>query len=141
AELFALVAAAERLTGIPAPKLLTQFGEFIVPDLVKVFGAFLDKRWDALDMLEHTESVIHRAVRLQDDKAAPPRLRISRSGPEQVTIEYSSPRKLCAVAMGIIRGVAKHYGEMITVEETTCMHAGAPQCTLVATRASAAAVA
>jgi predicted hydrocarbon binding protein len=140
-ELFALVAAAERLTGTPARELLEQFGEFIVPDLIKVYGAFLEKKWTALDMLENTESVIHRAVRLQDPNAEPPKLRITRSGADQVTILYSSPRKLCAIAIGIIRGIATHYGEELSVEQTTCMHIGAPQCTLVASRVASAAVA
>ena len=137
-ELFALVAAAEKLSGVPAADLLTQFGEFIVPDLLKVFGAFVDKRWRALDMLENTETVIHRAVRLQDSNAEPPQLRITRSGPDEVVIIYSSKRKLCAVAKGIIRGVATHYGEPLELEETTCMLQGAPECTLVTRRAQTA---
>lgn len=140
-ELFALVRAASRRTGIPTRELLLQFGEFIVPDLMKVFGAFVDKSWGALELLENTESVIHRAVRLQDPKAEPPKLRIRRNGPDEVTIVYTSARKLCAVAIGIIRGVATHYGEAISVEETTCMHHGATECTLIASRVQAAAVA
>ena len=137
-ELFALVGAAEKLSGVPAQNLLLQFGEFIVPDLLKVFGAFVDKRWRALDMLENTESVIHRAVRLQDANAAPPQLRITRAGTDEVVIVYSSPRKLCAVAKGIIRGIAKHYGENLAIDEKTCMLEGAPECTLVTTRTASA---
>ena len=137
AEFFALVAATERMSGIAAPTLLNQFGEFIVPDLMKVFSAFVDDKWNALDLLENTESVMHRAVRLQDPNAEPPRLRIIRSGPDRVTILYSSPRKLCAVAIGIIRGVATHYGESLRVEQTTCMHTGARECTLVTSRVAA----
>ncbi|MGQ0537366.1 MAG: heme NO-binding domain-containing protein [Gemmatimonadaceae bacterium] len=141
AELVALLGAASRVSGIAVPDLLIGFGEFIVPDLVKVYGAFVDKSWTALDLLENTESVIHRAVRLQDPNAAPPRLRIERPGPTQVVIRYSSPRRLCAVAKGIIRGVGQHYGETLTVEETSCMHEGAQECTLVVTRQPAPAAA
>ncbi len=133
-QLSALVGAAVRRSGIPAPQLLEQFGAFIVPDLVKVFGAFVKREWTALDLLENTESVIHKAVRLGDPKATPPQLRISRPTPSQVTIEYSSPRRLCAVAKGIMRGVAAHYREPLVISETTCMHVGARVCTLVATR-------
>jgi predicted hydrocarbon binding protein len=140
-ELFALVAAASRVSGVAAPELLKQFGEFMVPDLMKVFSAFVDTRWGALELLEHTESVIHRAVRLQDAKAEPPKLHIRRSGPDEVTIIYTSSRKLCAVARGIIQGVAAHYKEPLQIDETTCMHTGASACTLIATRATAAAVA
>lgn len=136
-QLTALVGAAVRLTGMPAPQLLERFGEFIVPDLVKVFGAFIKREWTALDLLENTELVIHRAVRLQDAKATPPQLRITRTNPAQVTIEYASPRRLCAVAKGIMRGIAIHYAEPLAIHETSCMHSGDPVCRLVATRSRA----
>jgi predicted hydrocarbon binding protein len=134
ADLVALVEAAVRRSGIAAPQLLEQFGAFIVPDLLKVFGAFVKREWTALDLLENTESVIHRAVRLADAKATPPQLRITRSSPSQVTIEYSSQRRLCAVAKGLISGIAAHYREPLTIIETTCMHTGGRVCTFVATR-------
>jgi len=133
-QLIALVGAAVHRSGIPAPQLLEQFGAFIVPDLVKVFGAFVKREWTALDLLENTESVIHKAVRLSDAKATPPQLRISRPTASQVTIEYSSPRRMCSVAKGIMRGIAAHYRESLVITETTCMHSGARVCTLVATR-------
>jgi hypothetical protein len=133
-QLTALVGAAVRRSGVPAPQLLEQFGAFIVPGLVKVFGAFVKREWTALDLLENTESVIHKAVRLRDPKATPPQLRISRQSPSQVTIEYSSPRRMCAVAKGIMRGVAAHYREPLVITETACMHTGARACTLIATR-------
>ena len=133
-ELVALVTAAVDLSGVPAPTLLEQFGEFIVPDLLKVYGGFVNRRWTALDLLANTESVIHRAVRLRDPLATPPELRIDRLTPSQVVVTYTSPRRLCAVAKGIMRGVARHYKENLTIVETTCMHAGAGACTLVATR-------
>ena len=136
-QLIALVGAAVRRSGIPAPQLLEQFGAFIVPDLLKVFGAFVKREWTALDLLENTESVIHKAVRLGDPKATPPQLRITRSAESQVTIEYSSPRRLCAVAKGIMRGIAAHYREPLVITETTCMHSGARVCTLVASRTAA----
>jgi hypothetical protein len=133
-ELVALVSAAVDLSGVPAPTLLEQFGEFIVPDLLKVYGGFVNRRWTALDLLANTESVIHRAVRLRDPRATPPALRIARLTPSAVIITYTSPRRLCALAKGLIRGVGRHYEEELAIEETSCMHAGAGACTLVATR-------
>lgn len=138
-ELFALIDAAVELSNVPREQLLPQFGAFMVPDLMKVFGAFVDRRWKAMDMLEHTESVIHRAVRLQDEKAEPPKLRITRDAPDSVTIVYTSPRRLCGVGIGIIEGVGAHYGEQLAVQQTTCMLDGASQCTLVVSHAPATA--
>jgi predicted hydrocarbon binding protein len=51
-----------------------------------------------------------------------------------VLITYDSPRKLCAVARGIVRGVASHFGERIAIEGRRCMHRGDPHC-LIAVRA------
>jgi predicted hydrocarbon binding protein len=45
-----------------------------------------------------------------------------------VTLVYASPRKLCAVARGIVRGLAQHYREEVTVTEPLCMGQGQPQC-------------
>ncbi|HEV8456008.1 MAG TPA: heme NO-binding domain-containing protein [Gemmatimonadales bacterium] len=134
-ELVALVTAAVELSGVPAPTLLEQFGEFIVPDLLKVYGGFVDRRWTALDLLANTEVVIHRAVRLRDPRATPPELRVDRKSPSEVIITYASPRRLCSVAKGIMRGVGRQYKENLTIVETTCMHAGTAACTLVATLA------
>lgn len=132
-EMSDLVAAAAERTGTPAPDLLAKFGELLVPDLLRVFGVFVKREWTALDLLENTETVIHRAVRLHDSSARPPRLRITRPDAGQVVIHYASPRRLCAMAKGILRGIGSHYGEPLVVVETSCMHAGATACTLVVT--------
>ena len=60
--------------------------------------------------------------------ATPPALVCERTGLDEVTIVYSSPRKMCALARGISRGVAQHYGETVTINEEACMHHGAASC-------------
>jgi len=67
-------------------------------------------------------------VRLRNPGAAPPGLRCRRVAPAEVHLSYDSNRQMCAVARGIIRGVAKHFGESVTIVESTCMHSGAPSC-------------
>jgi predicted hydrocarbon binding protein len=47
-----------------------------------------------------------------------------------VVVIYESERKMCALAKGIARGVARHYGERIELNELTCMLAGKPSCTI-----------
>ncbi len=137
-ELVCLVEAASKITSMPPDQLLGSFGEFIVPDLVEVFAPFIDPSWKTLDLLEHTEDAIHRAVRLQDKNAAPPALAVTRSTPETVTIRYDSARQLCALVKGIAKGVARLYGESVEIEESACMHRGAPACTITVTLASTA---
>lgn len=135
AELAALVRAASGLTGKPADVLLESFGEFMVPDLLAMYGSLLDARWKTLDVIEHTEETIHQVVRRRNPGARPPELRCDRPGPREVLIHYTSHRRMCAVAKGIARGLARHYGEAITISEGTCMHRGSQEC-LISVRAS-----
>jgi hypothetical protein len=37
---------------------------------------------------------------------------------------------MCALAIGITKGLAKHHNETIEVTQTKCMHNGAPNCKL-----------
>ncbi|HUQ14827.1 MAG TPA: heme NO-binding domain-containing protein [Gemmatimonadales bacterium] len=128
ADIAALVTQAATMTGKPASELLEDFGEFMVPDLMNMYRPLLKPEWRTLDLLEHTEGTIHSVVRLRNPGAAPPQLRFRRVDPAEVHLSYNSNRKMCAVARGIIRGVAKHFGESVTIVESACMHRGAPSC-------------
>jgi len=55
----------------------------------------------------------------------------SRRGPDEVVLVYTSPRQMCALAIGIGKGLAKHFKETITVDQTMCMLKGAPKCEMV----------
>lgn len=128
AELGSIVAAAAQTTGKDAQAILEDFGKFIAPDLLKLYGSHVNPNWKLLDFLEHTEETIHRLVRLRDPRAAPPRLRTQRLGPDRLLLIYDSERRLCAVARGIIVGLADHYGEPVSVEDEKCMLRGDPRC-------------
>ena len=61
--------------------------------------------------------------------AAPPALDVTEHGEDGVHILYTSPRRLCALLVGLVQGTAAHYGERAEVEQTSCMRHGAPACT------------
>lgn len=127
-EALALVSTATRITGNPAAAILEDFGHFIVPDLLKVYGALIKPQWKTLDLLENTESMIHTAVRIGSPGATPPALACSRPSPDEVVVTYQSPRKMCALAKGIVTGVAEHYNERVLLNETSCMLNGDACC-------------
>lgn len=129
-ELVALVNTAHRLTGVPVPELLQDYGEFIAPDLVKMYKAYIRPEWRTLDLIQHTEEQIHTRVRVDHRGAAPPYLTADRVGPDEVMVHYTSERKLCAVAVGIAHGIAKYFGEAVNVTQLTCMHRGDASCEL-----------
>src|SRR5262245_53177992 len=129
-QMLALVREAESLSGLPATTLLEAFGEFLVPTYLSVYGSLLKPDWRTLDILERTEETIHRVVRKRHEGASPPRLRAERTAPNEVVMTYDSPRKLCAVARGIARGVAQKFDETLTIEDRRCMHRGDPECVI-----------
>ena len=129
-EFATLVHAAAKRAGTDVQAVLEQFGEFIVPTLMSAYKPYIKPGWKTLDMIEHAENNIHRAVRLRDPLAIPPRLRVRRVTPSEVAVIYESDRKMCGMAKGIARGVAKHYGERIEMHELTCMLKGESNCTI-----------
>ena len=129
-----LISTASRITGVPVPDILQDFGEFIAPDLLQMYGSVIDPKWKTLDVIEHTEQQIHSVVRLHNRDAHPPELKCIRTSENEVVIEYSSQRKMCDVAKGISKGLAKHYHENVSISEPSCMHKGDPICTIVVRR-------
>jgi hypothetical protein len=128
AEAIALVGAASELSGKPAAELLGAFGEYLVAPLLRTYSSLIEPAWRTLDLLEHTESTIHRVVRVRQPDATPPELACERVSPREVVIRYGSARHLCALAIGLVRGVAHHYSEDVAIRETACMDSGAPHC-------------
>ena len=114
-EVHALVVAAATLTHASAEHILEDFGEFIVPDLMGVYQSLIKPEWKTKEMLLHTEETIHRVVRLKNPGAKPPRLHLKATGLNSLKFTYNSPRQMSAVAKGIVKGVAKHYRENVTV--------------------------
>lgn len=131
AQITALVAEAEALSGIPTATLLEGFGEFLVPTYLWMYGALLKPEWRTLEVLENTEETVHRVVRMRNPGAEPPRLRVLRTAKDQVELTYASARKLCAVARGIARGIAKRFEEPLETQDRSCMLRGDSVCVIV----------
>lgn len=127
-EVAALVAEASQLIGVNAQDLLASFGEFIAPDLLQMYRHLFQPGWRTLDVIENTEAVIHAVVRSRTPGAQPPVLRTKRISPSEVELRYNSPRKMCSVAKGIMKGVAAHFGEPLASQELSCMNKGAAEC-------------
>ena len=116
----ALVAACVELLRLPAASVLERFGQYIVPDLVKTYPALIDRKWRTLTLIQNTDQILHKVVRARIKGARPPTLRCESVDAETLRVFYTSHRQLCALARGIMFGVAKHYGERIIVDELHC---------------------
>jgi hypothetical protein len=132
--MLALVDAASRHFNLPAEAVLEAFGEFVAPELIRLYGRLIEPEWKTLDLIENTEKLIHTAVRVGNPDARPPVLNCVRSTRDELQIVYSSDRQLCGIAKGIVKGVARHYGETVHIAEDACMLRGDPFCALQVTR-------
>jgi hypothetical protein len=127
-EVVALVVTASRITGLEVTAILEDFGVYLAGDLMRIYKPLVRPEWKLLDFLEHVEESVHGVVRSRNRQARPPGLRAIREGPDRVVIVYSSGRRLCALAVGIVQGLSSHYREPIAVDHDTCQHRGAPSC-------------
>lgn len=128
AEVAPLATAIAQRMGLELPLLLEEFGEFITPDLLRMYGSLLNPEWRTLDVIENTEVTIHRVVRMRERNARPPELVCKRRNPGHVIVTYRSERRLCAIAKGIARGLARHFNEAIEIQELFCMLHAASAC-------------
>jgi hypothetical protein len=131
-EAVALVSAASRLSGHSVRFLLEDFGEFLVPGLLKVYRPFIQPEWTILDIVAHAER-IHERVR-RDPHAKPPTLECKRLDASTTRVIYASPRKLCGIGIGFVRGLASAMRQPVDVQEQQCMHEGAPHCVFIVKR-------
>ncbi len=118
-------AVAELHTSID--DFLEKFGFFIVPHFMSMYHSYIQPTWRTMDMLLNTEETIHRVVRMENPDADPPRLKFVQTGEKTLALYYDSPRKMLAVARGMIDGVAEWFGEVVELEERQCDRNG---CTL-----------
>ncbi|RLS35705.1 MAG: hypothetical protein DWH79_01260 [Planctomycetota bacterium] len=134
AEAVAILESISQSTGEPLPGVIERFGRFLAPHLIRIAGPTIEPAWGVLDLIEHTEAIIHTWVRAANPGATPPVLETVRPDPDELHLVYTSSRRLCRLARGLIRGMAEHYGESLTLEEPSCMHRGDPFCSFVLRR-------
>ena len=130
-EVVALVKTAAVVTQSSPIAVLESFGEYLGPELLMLNSSLVDPEWKTLDVIANTEETIHTVIRMKNPGATPPVLRVQRLSDTQVQLVYSSKRQLCAVAKGMARGLARHFGETVEIHEESCMMKGDPFCSIV----------
>jgi predicted hydrocarbon binding protein len=128
----AIVDAVSKISGRSVRFLLEDFGEFMVPSLLRIYGGFIQAGWTILDVVENTER-IHERVR-RDSQARPPVLECQRVDANTVRVVYASPRRLCGVGIGFVRGLATALNQKTEVYEKQCVYNGAPHCEFIVKR-------
>ena len=135
-DLSALVTAASEVLNMPLQELLEDFGVFMAPDLMTSCAGHMPPEWRALDLLESPDRHRRLAERLTGRSVVSPILGAERLSEREVRIVYGSPRRMCGLTRGLIRGILRHFREVGQVRESACMLKGAPSCVIYVTRLS-----
>lgn len=125
-----LVERATEEVGADAEELVHDFGVYAAATtFTRLYPAFFAIVKSTREFLLTVETRIHELVRATIPNAAPPRLHVTELGADGVSIDYSSPRRLCVLLRGLVKGTARHFGEAAKIEEPTCMLRGDDRCT------------
>jgi len=96
--------------------------------LAVMFPAFFEVK-NLKTFLLSIDRYIHVEVNKLYPDSSFPSFRYQDGGEQELTIYYSSSKKLCFLAEGLIEGAAKHFNNECSLIHSTCMHRGDDCCT------------
>lgn len=128
ADFFLLVSRASAITSTPVDALATAFGRYLLPRLISRYPMFVQPGMAAKDFLKTVHDTIHVEVRKLHPDAALPTFEYEDPGPDRLVMKYTSSRKACDLAVGLIEGVAESFGQTITLNHVRCTKRGDEHC-------------
>lgn len=114
-EMVRLVVALSEHSGIALPDLLELFGHHLFGQLAASHPQMLAERPSLFDLLGRLDDTIHPEVLGLYPNAELPRFRTLERSARHLLLRYDSPRRMEALAKGLINGAADHYGVAIKV--------------------------
>jgi hypothetical protein len=134
----ALVEAASSALGVPADDVLVWFGRSCMPLFASTYPGVFEGHDSARSLILALNDVIHPEVRKLFPGAYVPEFDYDASQPDGLRISYTSKRRLCSFAEGLILGACDHYGETAQVTHQECMKSGSATCVIDCSFAKAA---
>lgn len=127
-ELFTLVKSISNQQDIPLPTLLEGFGEYLFPQLFPMTPKSLSHIHLLKDYILSIENVIHVEVQRLYPDSYLPTFEYEEINDTELIVYYQSKRKLCHVAIGLLKGASKHFNQEILLQQLECMHQGHDKC-------------
>ncbi len=116
-EIVAMVVELSRRSGSSVPELLESFGMHLFDRFSTLYPYLFPDARTSFDLLETVEAVVHVEVLKLYPDAELPGLVATRHDAGHLSLDYRSPRGMEDLAVGLIRGCGRHFGE--TLEITT----------------------
>lgn len=130
ADFFKVIGAASKTLDLSADEVVRWFGRNALPLLAQSYPRFFTPHTSARSVVLTLNDIIHPEVRKLYPGADVPVFDFDTSSDEVLVVGYTSPRRLCAFAEGLIEGTAAHYGERVSIVQPRCMKRGDEKCVL-----------
>lgn len=115
AEMAALCGELSRRTGHSAHALVKGFGEHLSRTFEGGYPDFFVRSAHYFDFLESIEAHIHHEVHKLYPDAELPTFQVVSRDDRCLVIDYRSPRRMGALAEGLMEGTARHFGVTVRV--------------------------
>ena len=119
---------------LPSQDVTRVFGRYLFDELNEKMSFFSKQSPNLFEFLDSIENVVHKEVRKLYVNSHLPSIDCEILSEHELNMHYTSPRKLCYLAEGLISGAAEYYQDDIELVHETCMHKGADQCLLKVVR-------
>lgn len=127
-ELIAMLGHLSVLTETPIEVLLTSFGQYLFHALATTHPTFVTDETDLFRFLKGVDGVIHKEVEKLYHSPHLPEISCQQPSSDLLLMHYRSPRRLCHLADGLIRGAAKQFNTEVLIAHDVCMHEGSDYC-------------
>jgi len=114
-DLVKLLAALSEITGKSKDELLFIFGQYLFSVLVKLYGKNIKEVGSSLDFIDSVEHYVHVEVKKLYPDADLPTFKTIQKDEKQLTLIYSSEKKLESLAHGLISSCGEYFGEKLTI--------------------------
>ncbi|WP_299005292.1 heme NO-binding domain-containing protein [uncultured Shewanella sp.] len=115
-KLVKMIVILSKLTKVPIETLQEVFGEKAFSALKESLPIDTDNITNTLDFIQHVESFIHVEVKKLYPDSTLPTFEFVSVTPEQLIMDYLSPRCMGHVCLGLMKGCAAHFNEDVNID-------------------------
>ena len=116
-EMVILIENLYKKTNIEISILLEGFGEYLFSSLYKSYHSMFSNLHCAFDMLKSVEHYIHVEVKKLYPDAELPTFQVKQLNDKTLVMDYSSDRSMGDLAVGLIKGCLKQFGESAVISK------------------------
>lgn len=128
-ELLAYVGAISKHTGAAPADVVRMFGDYMLGRFADIHPEFFEGH-TIKSFLKSVHDVIHVEVEKLHPDVVLPSFTYEDPADDALIMNYHSPRELCHLAEGLIKGCGRHFDVPVALQHEVCMHDGADHCVL-----------